>query len=170
MLVTLLTKQRAALSCVALLGLLGGTAATATTLQGEVVGLSDGDTITVLDAAKRQHRVRLSGIDAPEKRQAFGDRSRQSLAELVFRRPVIVEYEKADRYGRLVGKVLVGRVDANLEQVRRGMAWHYKAYEREQSLSDRLGYAQAEEAAQKARRGLWQDRAPSPPWHFRRTR
>ena len=155
-------------SLVFLLGM-GGTAAAAT-LLGMVVGLSDGDTITVLDATKTQYRVRLAGIDAPEKRQAFGDRSRQSLADLVFRKQVTVEYSKTDRYGRLIGKVLVGNLDACLEQVQRGLAWHYKAYERQQAPDDRWSYAKAEQYARRERKGLWQDNVVVPPWDFRRHR
>lgn len=156
------------LSCLTLtLGLMGVSVATANTLAGEVVGLSDGDTVTVLDASNTQHRVRLAGIDAPEKKQAFGERSRQSLSEMVFRKKVTVEYTKNDRYGRIVGKVLVGNVDTSLEQVKRGLAWHYKAYEREQSPQDRVAYAQAELDARQRRNGLWQDPDPVAPWLFR---
>ena len=136
----------------------------------EVVGVADGDTITVLDTSKRQHRIRLAGIDAPEKRQAFGNRSNQSLSQMVFRRIVRVDYDKTDRYGRIVGKVMLGELDTNLEQIRRGMAWHYKDYEREQSAPDRRLYSDAELEARKARRGLWVDREPVPPWDFRRRR
>lgn len=152
------------------LGLLTHQAAHSDTLYGSVVALSDGDTITVLDAGKTQHKIRLAGIDAPEKKQPFGDRSRQSLASLVFGKNVRVEYSKTDRYGRIVGKVLVNDVDASLEQVKRGLAWHYKAYEREQSPVDRVHYAAAEADARRARRGLWQDSSPTPPWDFRKSR
>lgn len=149
---------------------LAGSLAHSETLVGTVVGLADGDTVTVLDTSKTQYRIRLAGIDAPEKRQDFGSRSRQSLSELVFQKPVRVEYTKTDRYGRIVGKVLVNNVDASLEQVKRGMAWHYKAYEREQSPVDRTLYAQSETDARRAGRGLWQDPAPMPPWDFRKMR
>ncbi len=144
--------------------------AAAATLTGQVVGLTDGDTVTVLDASKTQHKVRLAGIDAPEKRQPFGDRSRQSLAALVFGHHVLVEWNKTDRYGRLIGKVVVSGRDACLEQVRRGMAWHYKAYAREQSPADQVAYASAEDEARRARRGLWRDTAPVAPWEFRHGR
>lgn len=150
--------------------LLAGTLAHSETLVGTVVGLADGDTVTVLDASKTQYRIRLAGIDAPEKRQDFGSRSRQSLSELVFQKPVRVEYTKIDRYGRVVGKVLVNGVDASLEQVKRGMAWHYKAYEREQSPVDRTLYAQSETNARRMGRGLWQDPSPIPPWEYRKRR
>jgi endonuclease YncB( thermonuclease family) len=130
--------------------------------------VADGDTITVLDANRQQNKVRLIGIDAPEKFQPFGNRSRQHLDVLVHGRDVVVEWNKRDRYGRILGKVLVGSVDANLEQIRAGLAWHYKQYEREQSRENRETYASAELHARTAKRGLWIDPAPIPPWEFRR--
>lgn len=142
--------------------------AASNTLTGEVVALSDGDTVTVLDNAKCQHKVRLAGIDAPEKRQAFGERSKQNLAAMVFRKQVIVEWHKSDRYGRIVGKVLVEQTDAGLAQLRAGMAWHYKQYAREQTPEDRAAYAGAEDTAQEAHVGLWSQREAVPPWDFRK--
>lgn len=132
------------------------------------MGVADGDTITVLDSTNTQHKIRLSGIDAPEKSQPFGNRSNQSLSDLVFSKTVTVDTDKRDKYKRNVGKVLVDGVDANLEQVRRGMAWHYKAYEREQPAIDRKAYSDAEDAAKGARWGLWADAEPVPPWEYRR--
>lgn len=137
-------------------------------LSGRVVGVADGDTITVLTTSNTQFKIRLSGIDAPEKNQAFGQRAKQSLSDLVFNRQVIVLTHKKDRYGREIGKVLVDGLDANLEQIKRGMAWHYKAYEREQSEEDREMYSAAEVTARRQRVGLWRDDSPSPPWEFRR--
>ncbi len=86
-------------------------------LVGRVVSIADGDTLTVLDSGDTQHRIRLSGIDAPESGQAFGTRSREHLADLVFGKGVRVEYDKRDRYGRTLGKVLIDGRDANLEQI-----------------------------------------------------
>ena len=142
----------------------------AETISGRVVGTADGDTLTVLDAAKVQHKIRLSGIDAPEKAQAFGNRSKQSLSDLAFDKTVTVETGKRDRYGREVGKVLVNGRDVNLVQVERGMAWHYKAYQREQSPSDRKLYDAAEGEARAAKRGLWRDAEPVPPWDYRKSK
>lgn len=142
--------------------------ATADTYQGRVVGVSDGDSITVLDADKQQHKVRLGGIDAPEQKQAFGQASKRHLSNLVFGKAVSVETKKRDRYGRQIGKVLVDGRDANLAQVEAGLAWHYKQYAAEQSHSDRQLYSAAEESAQALRKGLWQDRSPMAPWDFRR--
>lgn len=139
-------------------------------IEGAVVGVSDGDTITVLDDAHSQHKVRLAGIDAPEKGQAFGSRSKQSLSDCAFGHRAVVVGSKLDRYGRLVGKVLVDGADCNLRQVERGLAWHYKQYQREQPREDRDAYSQAEERARERRAGLWLDSDPEPPWDYRRQR
>lgn len=138
--------------------------------SGLVVSVADGDTVTVLDDTKGRHKVRLSGIDAPEKAQAFGNVSRQHLAQLVFQKRVNIEFEKHDRYRREVGKVLVAGRDINLLQIEAGLAWHYKKYEREQSPADRRNYSDAENSAATERRGLWRDPSPTPPWDFRKTK
>jgi endonuclease YncB( thermonuclease family) len=138
-------------------------------LIGQVIKVVDGDTITILDANKEQLKIRLSGIDAPEKNQAFGNVSRQSLSEMIAGKQVKVDYNKRGRYGRIIGKVLLNNEDVNLMQVKRGLAWHYRQYEREQEVDDRALYAQEEYLAQKARLGLWVDKKPIPPWDFRRT-
>src|SRR5438105_1826482 len=104
------------------------TATFADVVVGTVVRISDGDTLVILTSAKRQYKVRLAGIDAPESKQAFGTRSKQSLADLAFQRSAVVHFYKKDRYGRIVGKVVVGNTDVCLEQIRRGFAWHYKQY------------------------------------------
>jgi endonuclease YncB( thermonuclease family) len=132
-----------------------------------VVGVSDGDTITVLDDMQAQHRIRLAGIDAPEKAQPYGDASKLHLSGMVFGESVSVEYEKHDRYGRIVGKILKDGHDASLEQIRVGLAWHYKQYQREQSREDRSAYAEVELQAQQAHTGLWRDSDPVPPWRWR---
>lgn len=136
-------------------------------LLGKVINVADGDTITVLDDTNTQHKIRLAGIDAPEKRQAFGNVSKQSLADMVAGQSVAVEWVKADRYGRKVGKVLLAGLDANLVQIERGLAWHYKQYQREQSPADQQSYAAAEIEARAARQGLWRDLEQVPPWEFR---
>lgn len=140
----------------------------AATVQGKVVGVADGDTITVLDAQNTQHKIRLQGIDAPEKAQPFGNKSKQSLHEMVHGKQVLVDYQKKDKYGRVVGKVLLNSVDVCLEQVKRGMAWHYKQFANEQSKTDQEGYAQAELTAQAQSIGLWKEKSPTPPWLFRK--
>lgn len=153
-----------------LLPLLLALAGHAADIDGRVVGITDGDSVTVLDSGKVQHKIRLAGIDAPEKHQDFGNRSKQSLSELVYDQIVLVETEKKDRYGRDIGKVLVQGVDVSLAQVQRGLAWHYKAYEREQSANDRKLYDFVEREARASRRGLWIATDPMPPWDFRRKR
>ena len=142
----------------------------ADTLVGKVINVADGDTITVLDDTSAQHKIRLAGIDAPEKRQAFGNVAKQSLVEQVAGQFVAVEWIKVDRYGRKIGKVLLAGLDCNLVQVKRGLAWHYKQYQREQSPSDQQSYAAAEIEARAARLGLWRDAEPVPPWEFRHLR
>lgn len=158
----------AAMLCALIVGL--GNAAWAQGLSGRVVGVTDGDTITLLDSSNRQHKIRLAGIDPPERGQAFGQRSRQLLSELVFNKQVMVETEKLDRYGRTVGKVVVAERDVNLALVAAGLAWHYKKYQHEQSASDRLLYAAAEQEARDDRRGLWVDPQSIPPWDWRSER
>ena len=140
----------------------------AQTLSGRVVAIADGDTITILDSANTQHRIRLAGIDAPETHQTFGEQSRLSLSGMIFGKDVSVSYQKIDQYGRIVGKIVLDGKDVNLEQVKAGMAWHYKFYEDEQTPEDRELYAKAEAEARAARRGLWQDPNPSEPYQFRR--
>jgi endonuclease YncB( thermonuclease family) len=153
--------------------------ARAETIAGRVVGVADGDTITVLDADQTQHKIRVAGIDAPEKEQAFGQRSKASMSDLVFGKDVVVKSNKRDRYGRLVGKVLVAvpycavstcpkTLDAGLAQITAGMAWWYRQYAREQSAEDASTYEVAEQAARDRRVGLWRDAHPVAPWDWRR--
>lgn len=133
----------------------------ASTLEGKVVGVSDGDTLTVLLADKRQAKIRLAQIDAPEKKQDFGQAAKQSLSDMAFGKQVVVEYKDEDRYGRVVGKVLVNGLDVNLEQVKKGMAWVYRQYASDQA------YYSAEEVARNQSIGIWSQPSPIPPWEFR---
>jgi len=137
-------------------------------ISGKVIRIADGDTLTILDASNTQHRIRLSGIDAPERTQDFYQVSRDNLSNLVFGKDVVVEYYKTDRWGRLVGKVILDGKDECLEQVKAGLAWHFKRYEKEQSLPEREQYAAAEKEAHENHRGLWRDSQPIPPWDYRR--
>ncbi len=130
---------------------------------GKVVAVADGDTITVL----RDHvqvKVRLVEIDAPEKAQAFGNRSKESLSELCFGKTATLADKGKDRYGRTIGRVSCAGVDANAEQVRHGMAWVYDRY-----VMDR-GLYSIQDEARSARRGLWADSRPIRPWDWRRAR
>lgn len=143
-------------------------ASVADVLHGRVVGVSDGDTITVLDSNHRQHRVRLTGIGAPEKKQAHGQHSKQSLSRMVYGKQVAVDWKKQDGYGRILGRVSGPAGDVNLAQIHAGMAWHYKHYAKDQLASERAAYAKAEEHARLTGRGLWADSDPTPPWDWRR--
>lgn len=143
------------------------TTAGAETIVGRVVGVADGDTITVLDALKHQHKIRLSGIDAPEGGQAFGQRSKQSLSDCAFGKQAVVEGDKTDRYGRTVGRVVVAGVDCNLRQVELGMAWHYVKYASERPAAESKTYAAAEAKARAAKLGLWVDPHAMAPGEWR---
>jgi endonuclease YncB( thermonuclease family) len=137
-------------------------------LSGRVVGVADGDTVTILDSTNTQHKIRLGGIDAPEKHQAFGNVSKKSLSDMVYGQLVTVDWHKEDRYGRKVGKVLTNDIDVNLEQIKRGLAWYYKKYKGEMVQTDRINYVQAQQEAETNQRGLWLDANPIPPWDFRK--
>ncbi len=130
--------------------------------RGRVVSVHDGDTLTVL-IDRRQVRVRLIGIDAPELRQPFGTRSRQSLSDLCFGKTAALDVRGQDRYKRTLAHVTCAGTDANSEQVRRGYAWTFVRYARRDSPLLAL-----ENEARSAHRGLWQDSAPVPPWDWRR--
>lgn len=147
--------------------MVGQAAVAANVLTGRVVKVADGDTITVLDASNTQHRVRLSGIDAPEKSQPFGTKSKQSLSDMVYGKDVSVLWDEKDHYGRTLGKVLMPWGDVNLAQIKAGMAWHYKRYMADQSIKDQLFYADEEMTAKRLRKGLWADKEPIPPWEWR---
>jgi endonuclease YncB( thermonuclease family) len=149
---------------------LAGLPACAYTIEGRVVGVSDGDTITVLDSTKTQHKVRLAGIDAPESKQAFGQVSKKHLSGLVFDRDVTLDCGKTDKYRREVCVVMADGQDANLAQVKAGMAWWYRKYQKEQAAQQRASYEAAEATAKAGRVGLWQDAGPVPPWEWRHTK
>lgn len=140
---------------------LAASLAHATSVAGRVVGISDGDTLTVLTSAKDQIKVRLAEIDAPEKAQDFGQKSKQSLSDLAYGKDVVVQPQDVDRYGRTVGRVFSGGMDINAEQVQRGMAWVYPKYVKD------LRLFVLEREARTARRGLWALSNPIPPWDFR---
>jgi len=153
------------------------------TITGKVVKVVDGDTVTMVDDKGFKHRIRLAGIDAPEQGdQPYGKESTRGLRWLIHDKGITVEYSKYDRYGRIVGKILVGpkgntfclpiecvrTLDVGLEQIKAGMAWHYKHYQNEQSKEDRKSYSSAERLAKKKQVGLWGDKNPIQPWKWRR--
>jgi endonuclease YncB( thermonuclease family) len=124
----------------------------------------------VLDTGNAQHKIRLMGIDAPERGQAYGTKSKEHLSDSVAGNFVVVEDEKYDRYERILGKVLLSGEDMNLEQVRAGLAWHYKKYQGEQTVSDRVEYSDADMNARRNKRGLRGDPNPIPPWDYRKAK
>lgn len=153
----------------------------ATTLLCLIVGISDGDTLTARcgePGAYEQVKVRLQGIDAPERKQPFGERARQALAELTFQKEAELRCNKLDRYKRHVCSVWVKpdeapgsakTLDAGLAMVTQGMAWWYRSYAREQSPQERGQYEFAEQEAAARKVGLWRDSEPIAPWEWRRS-
>lgn len=142
------------------------------TLEGCVVRVADGDTITVeLDNGKRE-RIRFEGIDAPESSQTYGRESRKNLIGLLeeYGSCVTVEYERRDNYGRIVGKVISSGVDLNFEQVKSGSAWVYRNYLKNLSPADKARYIAAEVSARNRNAGLWVDPDPTAPWIYRRSK
>ena len=145
-------------------------AAWADVLEGRVVAVADGDTITLLDSNRQQHKIRLGGIDAPEKAQPFGQRSKQHLSELTFGKEARADCYKIDRYDRDVCIVYVDGKDVGLAQLDAGLAWWFRKYAHEQLPKDRVDYEAAEDRAAADRVGLWQDKNPVPPWEWRSMR
>jgi endonuclease YncB( thermonuclease family) len=137
-------------------------------LEGRIVGIIDGATLTVLDGANTQHKVRVAGIDAPEKGQPFYRASGENLSRLVFDRHIHAYCRKRHR-DRIVCDVFDFSRAVGLEQVRAGMAWHATPYQHEQTPEERDQYARAERAARADRRGLWVDPNPIPPWEWRKS-
>lgn len=130
--------------------------------QGEVIKIADGDTLTILTHEKQQVKVRLVEIDAPERKQAFGSKSRKALSAICFRKHAILKNTSKDRYDRILARIYCNGVDANAEMVRLGMAWVYDRYAHDKSLYE------LQEIAQSNSVGLWSDNSPTPPWEFRR--
>jgi endonuclease YncB( thermonuclease family) len=133
-----------------------------TTYTGKVTAVKDGDTIEMLVKGKKV-RIRLFGIDSPEKGQAFGEKARQYTADLCFGKPVTAVQRNRDQYGRVVADVyLADRTFVNEALVRAGYAWHYKQFSKNEAL------AAAEKKAREGKLGLWRDRSPTPPWAWRK--
>jgi len=150
------------------LAFLLATPLSAATFRATLQRVFDGDTIDVVDERGREFRIRLSGIDAPERDQPFGQRSGESLRRLLSVGPLIVDAVSVDRYQRVLAKITCAGRDAGVEQIRSGFAWFYR-WTDSISQSDRVLYAREEQAARSLHRGLWADRDPIPPWQFRRT-
>lgn len=132
------------------------------TLSGKIVGIADGDTATLLTPEKRQVKIRLEGIDAPEAGQEYGQNSKQALSALIFGKEVTVRQSGTDRYGRTLGWIRAFGTDVNREMVRLGWAWHFTQYNQEADIAGLQAEAKA------AKRGLWAaPNAPMAPWDYR---
>jgi len=136
--------------------------ASAFEFSGKVVAVADGDTITVLYKGKQQYKVRLQHIDCPESSQAFGTKAKQTLSAKVFGKIVSVKWTERDKYKRILGDVYIGKRRINAEMVNEGMAWHYKFFSKDASIGA------IEAKARAAKRGIWSQPNPVPPWEFRR--
>ena len=154
----------------------------AATLLCLVVGISDGDTITARCGEPGQYeqvKVRLQGIDAPERKQPFGNRAREALSELAYMKEAELRCNKIDRYKRHVCSVWVTpneapgpnkTLDVGLAMITQGMGWWYRTYSREQSLQERGQYEFAEQEAKARKAGLWHDSEPIAPWDWRKAK
>lgn len=148
-------------------------------LKGKVVNIADGDTVTIVVAddnakskflqplsnqlsSKKQYRIRLNDIDAPESKQAFGNKSKENLKNYIYQKDVVIDYESTDRYGRILGTIYYQNKDINLQQVKDGYAWVYKQY------SNKQNYIKAEREARSSKKGLWRDNNPTEPWEYRK--
>ncbi len=140
--------------------------ALAESIHGRVISVADGDTITILTEQKEQIKVRLTEIDAPEKDQPYGHKSKQALSDLVFKKDVNVSSNSKDRYGRTLGRVFVNDKDVNLYMVANGYAWAYTKYLTDPTIKE------AETSARERSLGLWGLQADQvmPPWEWRRAK
>jgi len=138
--------------------------ASAEIITGEVVAIADGDTLTLLTASKQQIKIRLAEIDTPESRQPYGQKAKQALADLTFRKQVVADIASVDRYGRSIARISVNGVDVNRALVESGAAWVYRAYNHDKSM------LQVEAEARKAKRGLWAlpESERVAPWDWRK--
>jgi endonuclease YncB( thermonuclease family)/methylphosphotriester-DNA--protein-cysteine methyltransferase len=136
-------------------------------IEGKVISVHDGDTVTVLDQDNKKFTIRLQGIDAPELKQEFGAASQKNLSGMVLGKQVTILWNKVDKYRRTVGTIMLDGHDVNIEQVKAGVAWHFKKYEDEQPAADRITYAAAEQSARAAKLGLWKAENPLAPGDWR---
>lgn len=139
-------------------------------LDGKVVKIVDGDTVDILLTNNTTKRIRLAGIDTPEIRptQPFGKAAKRHIAALIGGEMVTVEWNKKDRWGRIIGKISLDGTDICLAMIKDGYAWHYKKYKNEQSEADQVLYADAEVRAKREKNGLFSDPNSLPPWEFRK--
>ena len=137
-------------------------------IHGRITGIVDGDTIDVLIFSRQQIRVCLAFVDAPERGQAFGQRAKRAMSELVFGKDVKLRPHTIDPHGRLVARVVIDKKDVGLELLKQGLCWVYEKYVGEASAEIQTSYWAAQAAAQSDRLGLWQDPDPVPPWEWRK--
>lgn len=134
-------------------------------LVGKVIKIIDGDTITILDSSNKQHKIRLYGIDTPEKKQAYGKAAKKHTSRLSYRKKAVVTIYDTDRFKRPVGVVKVGSVNVNESLIRAGYAWQYRKYCKAKFCKSWL---QFEERAKASNLGLWRNNDPVPPWEWRK--
>lgn len=135
----------------------------AQTLKGKAVSIADGDTFTLLVNDNEQVKIRIDGIDAPEKKQDFGNRAKQYLSDMIWNQELIVKVSKKDRYGRSIGKVSTPEIpDVGLEMIKAGLAWQYRDYNNDKT------YSEAERLARENKKGLWIYKNPVRPQDFRK--
>ena len=134
----------------------------AETITGKVISVTDGDTIKILDEKNKVYKIRLNDIDAPEKKQAFGNKSKENLSKYIAGENVRVEYQKLDRYKRILGTVYFKDKDINKQQIIDGYAWVYKKYSKNNE------YINQERISKNHKRGLWKDENPLEPWEYRK--
>jgi len=132
-------------------------------LAGRIIEVYDGDTATLLTKENMKYKIRFYGIDAPEAAQEGGIDSRDALREKILGKEVTVNVVSTDRYGRAVGRVMIGGRNINQEMIAEGRAWYYKAY-----ASGEYEFARAEDRARRKSLGLWKSASPMPPWEWRR--
>lgn len=157
-------QRKLSICAVLLLSVLLSFSAHSQAFEGKVVSISDGDTISVMHEGAPV-KIRLNGIDSPESGQAFGTKARQFVSELAFGQTVTVHEHGKDKYGRVIGEIVLpdGR-SLNQEMVRAGFAWWYKEYSGDEELEA------LELEARAAQKGLWSESSPVPPWEWRRSK
>lgn len=140
-------------------------------LTGKITKVIDGDTVILFDTAeKKQVKLKLLGIDAPNKRQPYAKESAKHLAQIILGYQVDVKYQKTDRNGFILGKLLWNKRDINLNQVQSGFAWHDLSMVKDQTEDDEEEYREAERKARKRKLGIWKQKSPTPPWAHQKSK
>jgi len=139
-------------------------------IEGVVYRVIDADTVIIESEKGAKYKVRLLGIDAPEIKQNYGKESTRYLSSMVLGKFLVVTGSKKDRYKRLLGKLVLGGNDINLNLIKNGMAWHYKRFKNSQDKKDQFLYSNAEKYAKVNKLGLWSKEAPIAPWRWRKNK